>query len=65
MFCNMLVAILFCASLVHGQALESVPDIGQKVSAFFLSTPAGQILEFGSLTRKGSAVLGVLRGYPG
>ena len=27
---NMLVAILFCATLVHGQALDSVPGIGQK-----------------------------------
>ena len=61
---NMLVAILFCASLVHGQALESVPGIGQKAPAFTLSTPAGQFLEFGSLTRKGTAVLVVLRGYP-
>jgi peroxiredoxin len=30
-----------------------------------LSTPAGQIVELGSLTRKGPVVLVVLRGYPG
>jgi peroxiredoxin len=65
MFRNTLVAILFSASLVHGQALESVPGIGQKAPAFSLSTPAGQIVELGSLTRKGSVVLVVLRGYPG
>ena len=62
---NMLVAILFCATLVHGQALDSVPGIGQKAPPFSLSTTAGQIAEFGSLTRKGSAVHVVLRGYPG
>jgi peroxiredoxin len=65
MFRNTLVAILFSASLVHGQALESVPAIGQKAPAISLSTPAGQIVELGSLTRKGSVVLVVLRGYPG
>jgi peroxiredoxin len=65
MFRNTLVAILFSASLVHGQALEGVPGIGQQAPAFSLSTPAGQIVELGSLTRKGSVVLVVLRGYPG
>jgi peroxiredoxin len=65
MFRNTLVAILFSASLVHGQALESVPGIGRKAPAFSLSTPAGQIVELGSLTRKGPVVLVVLRGYPG
>ena len=65
MFRNMLVTILFSASLIHGQALGNVPGIGQKAPAFSLSTPAGQIVELGSLTRKGSVVLVVLRGYPG
>lgn len=65
MFRNTLVAILFSASFVHGQALESVPGIGQKAPAFSLSTPTGQSVELGSLTRKGSVVLVVLRGYPG
>jgi peroxiredoxin len=65
MFRNILAAILSSASLVHGQALQSVPDIGQKAPAFSLSTPTGQIVELGPLTRKGSAVLVVLRGYPG
>ena len=65
MFRNMLVAILFSASLVHGQTLKSVPSIGQKAPAFSLSTPAGQIVELGSLTQKGPVVLVVLRGYPG
>jgi peroxiredoxin len=65
MFRNTLVAILISASLVHGQAIESVPGIGQKAPAFSLSTPAGQVVELGSLTRKGPVVLVVLRGYPG
>jgi peroxiredoxin len=65
MFRNMLVAILFSASLVHGQALESVPGIGQKAPTFSLSTPAGQMVELVSLTREGSVVLVVIRGCPG
>ena len=65
MFRNMLVAVLSTASLVHGQALQTMPGIGQKAPAFSLSTPTGQIVELGSLTRKGSVVLVVLRGYPG
>jgi peroxiredoxin len=65
MFRNTLVAILFSASFVHGQALESGPGIGQKAPAFSLSTPTGQSVELGSLTRKRSVVLVVLRGYPG
>jgi len=65
MFRNMLLAVLSTASLVHGQALQAVPGIGQKAPAFSLPTPAGQIVQLGSLTRKGSVVLVVLRGYPG
>ena len=42
-----------------------MPGIGQKAPALSLSTPAGQIVELGSLTRKGPLVLVVLRGYPG
>jgi len=65
MFRNLLVAVLFAASFVYGQALQTMPGIGQKAPAFSLSTPAGQVVELGSLTRKGPVVLVVLRGYPG
>ena len=41
------------------------PDVGQKAPTFSLTTPDGEAVSLTELTRKGSVVLVVLRGYPG
>lgn len=46
-------------------ALAQTPDVGQKAPVFTLSTPDGHPLSLPELTRTGTVVLVVLRGYAG
>jgi peroxiredoxin len=59
---KMLAFMLLLSSVV---ASAETPDVGQKAPVFTLSTPDGHPLGLSELTRKGTVVLVVLRGYPG
>jgi peroxiredoxin len=51
--------------MVAAYVLAETPELRQKAPTFSLSTPDGQTLSLSDLTRKGTVVLVVLRGYPG
>jgi peroxiredoxin len=51
--------------MVPAHVLAETPELHQKAPTFSLSTPDGQALSLSDLTRKGTVVLVVLRGYPG
>ena len=51
--------------MVPAYVPAETPELGQKAPAFSLSTVDGQTLSLSDLTRKGTVVLVVLRGYPG
>ena len=54
---------LFCLS--SQLALAQTPQVGQKAPPFALATPEGKVAALDELTKKGPAVLVILRGYPG
>jgi peroxiredoxin len=60
-FLTLAVTLLF-GSLI---ATAATPDVGQKAPDFTLSTPDGHPMALADLTRQGTVVLVVLRGYPG